>query len=174
MSMKFLSWPGTCYRRPRSTHHCPTFNLSRLSTRTSTKRKNWRYSLVHKLRYGSSDPFIALYKAVSRDDYSAVAKLVQEATVSDQIQSEGSILISCAVKKGDSEMLRILVEQTSSVDWSKVLGEQLRRTLHTGYGRELFDIFIRNGASFGSLELAATMSWASESTIFQIMQQGNN
>jgi hypothetical protein len=69
------------------------------STRTSTKQKNWRYSLVHKLRYGSANPFIALHKAVSRDDYSAVAKLVQKATVSDQIQSKGSILISCAVKK---------------------------------------------------------------------------
>lgn len=163
--------PATLVPSVGQVHDSPNTNGS---TRKSTKQKNWRYSLVHKLRYGSADPFIALHKAVSRDDYSAVAKLVQEATVSDQIQSKGSTLISCAVEKGDSEMLSILVEQNSSVDWSKMLGEQLRLTLHTGSGRDLLDTFIRNGASFGSLELAATMSWASESTAYQMTQLGNN
>ena len=152
-------------------HNSPNTNGS---TRKSTNKKNWRYSLVQKFRYGSADPFVALQKAVSRDDYSAVVKLLQEAPVSHQIQSEGSTLIRYAVEKGDSKMLSLLVEQNSSVDWSKILGEQLRLTLHTGSGRDLLDIFIRNGASFGSLELATTMSWASESTAFQMMQLGNN
>lgn len=144
------------------------------SPRKNTKQTNWRYSLVHKLRYGSADPFIALRRAVSRDDYSAVSKLVQKATVSDQIQTKGSVLIGCAVEKGDSEMLRLLVEQSSSVDWSKMLGAQLHQTLHTGSGLDLLDIFIKNGASFGSLELASTMSCASESTFLQMMQLRND
>jgi ankyrin repeat protein len=144
------------------------------SDRKGPKRERWRYSMVHRLRYLSADPFLALRKAVIRSDYSSVSKLLQEASISDRLQIEGSVFICSAVEKNDSNMLGLFVEQCPSVDWSQMLGEQLRHTLRTGSGRELLDTYIKYGASFGSVELAAAMSWAPESTFSQMLRSENN
>jgi ankyrin repeat protein len=156
--------------------HCQSDNHPREDSldRKGPKRERWRYSIVHRLRYLSADPFLALRKAVIRSDYSAVSRLLQEASISDRLQLEGSVFIGFAVEKKDSDMLGLFVEQCSSVDWSQILREQLRHTLQTGSGRELLDTYIKYGASFGSVELAAAMSWAPESTFCQMLRSEHN
>ncbi|PGH02850.1 hypothetical protein AJ80_08800 [Polytolypa hystricis UAMH7299] len=131
--------------------------------RQKANARTWAYSLLDRVRHGHT--FFAIENAVDRGDTSAVQRLLQKEEIIRSMQLGRTRPVERAIRNNDLGMLRLLVEQGSSINWSKILAEPLHSALWKREPGDLIVTLVECGAGFGSREIASAMSWSPETTV---------